>query len=427
MDRNKRELSNEQRRTIYDDLMLQSINGKLNKGVMKLTAEKFGISSQTISKIWHRGQNNSPSNVTSKKAGRCGRKKKDYLIQGEVRNVPFNKRKTIRSLAGFLKIPKSSLHRRIKAGDIRACSSTLKPFLTKQNEKQRIAFVLLHLQFFEDGIIRFEGMFNIVHVDEKWFNLTEVSGRYYIELDEPEPHRQVKSKRFITKVMFLAAVARPRFDHHHNQWFDGKIGIWPFIKNEPAKRNSKNRCRGTSVTTTVAVGKIEYRKMLMDKVLPAIRSKWPGNRIDKSQPIFIQQDNAKPHISINDHDFVLDASSGQFDIRMTCQPPNSPDMNILDLGYFRAIQSRYYSTSPSNIDEIIKLVEQTFEEMPRESLNKVFLSLQACMIETLRANGGNNYKQPHMAKDVLINEGALPVCLSVDSEILSKPLLTLNQ
>ncbi len=30
--------------------------------------------------------------------------------------------------------------------------------------------------------------------------------------DEASPHREGKSKRFIQKVMFLAAVARPRYD-----------------------------------------------------------------------------------------------------------------------------------------------------------------------------------------------------------------------
>lgn len=34
-----------------------------------------------------------------------------------------------------------------------------------------------------------------------------------------------KSKMFITKIMFLAAVARPRFDYTTNKEFNGKSGI----------------------------------------------------------------------------------------------------------------------------------------------------------------------------------------------------------
>ncbi|KAG3005744.1 hypothetical protein PC123_g5889 [Phytophthora cactorum] len=44
-------------------------------------------------------------------------------------------------------------------------------------------------------------MYDIVYVDEKLF---------YLLPGEPEPERSVRSKRYITKVMMLAAVARPR-------------------------------------------------------------------------------------------------------------------------------------------------------------------------------------------------------------------------
>ena len=30
--------------------------------------------------------------------------------------------------------------------------------------------------------------------------------------------------------MFLAAVARPRYDEEGNCYFDGKLGIWPFVR-----------------------------------------------------------------------------------------------------------------------------------------------------------------------------------------------------
>jgi hypothetical protein len=31
-------------------------------------------------------------------------------------------------------------------------------------------------------------------------------------------------------VMFLTAVAKPRYDDEGNCTFDGKIGIWPFVR-----------------------------------------------------------------------------------------------------------------------------------------------------------------------------------------------------
>ena len=122
----------------------------------------------------------------------------------------------------------------------------------------------------------FKDMLEYIHVDEKWFYLTKLSSKYYLVPGEDEPHRTCKNKRFITKVMFLAAVAVPRWDQSRNQWFNGKIGLWPFVFQEPAKRASKNHPAGTMETKNVAtVNKAEYTKMMIQNVLPAIHNKWP--------------------------------------------------------------------------------------------------------------------------------------------------------
>ena len=41
--------------------------------------------------------------------------------------------------------------------------------------------------------------------------------------------------------MFLAAVARPRYDIHIKAKFDRKISIWPVIETAPVKISSSNR------------------------------------------------------------------------------------------------------------------------------------------------------------------------------------------
>ena len=53
----------------------------------------------------------------------------------------------------------------------------------------------------------FKGMFNYVHIDEKWFYMSKESEKYYLLPQEQEPLRTCKSERFIVKVMVLAAVA----------------------------------------------------------------------------------------------------------------------------------------------------------------------------------------------------------------------------
>ncbi|KAG2854987.1 hypothetical protein PC113_g12828 [Phytophthora cactorum] len=58
--------------------------------------------------------------------------------------------------------------------------------------------------------MKFDEEYDIVHVDEKWFNEDKVDRAYLLLDGEEPPPRDRKSKRFIPKMMFLAAVARPR-------------------------------------------------------------------------------------------------------------------------------------------------------------------------------------------------------------------------
>jgi len=103
--------------------------------------------------------------------------------------------------------------------------------------------------------------------------LSEKQLRLYLAPGETPPEREVQSKGNITKVMFLAAVARPRFDEEGVCVFEGKIGMWPFVKKVPGQRNSVNRPAGTMVTRSVTVTRQRYRDMLLEKVLPAIQTK----------------------------------------------------------------------------------------------------------------------------------------------------------
>lgn len=88
-------------------------------------------------------------------------------------------------------------------------------------------------------------------------------------------------------------------------------------------------------------------------MVPTIKNKWPACL---SKTIHIQQDNAKPHINNNDPDFRAVASSDGFNISLVQQPPNSPDLNVNDLGFFRAIQSLQQQQACKNADELIAAV-----------------------------------------------------------------------
>jgi len=75
----------------------------------------------------------------------------------------------------------------------------------------------------------------------------------------------------------------------------------------------------------------------------------------------MQQDNAMPHIHVDDSAFNTAGKLDGFDIELKCQPPNSPNLNVLDLGYFKAIQSLKHQVVPENIEQLVKAVREIFQ------------------------------------------------------------------
>lgn len=118
-------------------------------------------------------------------------------------------------------------------------------------------------------------MYDTVHIDEKWFNLFKASTKFYITPNEQLPHQSTTNKRYIGKVMFLTAVAPPRYNFSRKEYFDGKIGIWPIVKFVPAKRSSRNRPAGTLEMKIVDMNRPIYVQLLKEKVFAAIRERWP--------------------------------------------------------------------------------------------------------------------------------------------------------
>ncbi|ETW01375.1 hypothetical protein H310_06925 [Aphanomyces invadans] len=294
-------------------------------------------------------------------------------------------------------------------------SSTVKPQLTDANKAVRLQWAIEHVRSAAPGTYTFDPLYDSVHVDEKWFFATRVKQTYYLAPGEKPPHRTCKSKRFIKKVMFLSAVARPRWNDESGEWFDGKIGTWHFTELVPAERSSRNRPAGTLVTTPVAVTRPVYKDMLVKHVIPAIKTKWPKGA---SRRVFLQQDFAKPHVAPTDDDIIEACSSGGWAMELKFQPPNSPDLNVLDLGFFRSIQTIQEENFSRSVDDIIAATDNAWRRVDMMTLNSNFLTLQCCMLEIIRFAGCNSYKIPHMRKNVLSASGRLPESVMADGDVI---------
>ncbi|XP_048496229.2 uncharacterized protein LOC125495524 [Beta vulgaris subsp. vulgaris] len=261
-------------------------------------------------------------------------------------------------------------------------------------------------------------MYNLVHVDEKWFCMSKISQRYYLAIGEAEPYRRCKSKRFIIKIMFIAALARPIITVNWEVMFDGKIGIFPFIEEVAAKRWSCNRDAGVIETKPqLSITKEVIREKLINHILPAIREKWPE---DGCKQIWIVQDNARPHIASDDAQFNLESKKDGFDIRLINQPAQSLDMNVLDLGFSNAIQTLKDQVAPRTVKQLVKAVKKAYDNYDPKLYNHIWLTLQQVMKETLIVKGNNNYHIPHMGNKSLERRAELPTCIVITPQLVEE-------
>ncbi|XP_074276905.1 uncharacterized protein LOC141600560 [Silene latifolia] len=389
---------------------------------MNEVANKFNVTRKSVFTIWSAAKKQREAevaiNVRSKIKGKKGKNRLPCPIEAIVA-LDVEKRTTLKRLGKAIGHSPSTCHRWVKEGLIKSHTSSIHPALSEDHKHIRLHFVMGKLVF--DRLLRcimFKDMSRIIHIDEKWFYMTNPKCRYYIGSNEALPYRSCKSKRYITKIMFLAAVSRPTYKENGEVLFDGKLGIWPFTYQEPAKRKSKNRVAGTIVTKPIeSITKEVTKQTLINCVIPAIKQKWP---VSASKEIYIQQDNAKPHINGKDKDFLEAATSDGFNIKLTQQPAQSPDLNILDLGFFRSIQSLQDENPAKTVEELVKKVTEAYESETVETLDNVFLSLQACMVEIMKKRGHNNYPLPHLAKAAQRRQGTLPRDLTVDEDLVKE-------
>lgn len=89
----------------------------------------------------------------------------------------------------------------------------------------------------------------------------------YLAPHEIQPHRTVKNKGFILKIMFVCDVCRPDFGRDGSVLFDGKICIFPFTKEMEATRYNINKLKGTKETKQIdSITKEVIRKCFVKNV-----------------------------------------------------------------------------------------------------------------------------------------------------------------
>ncbi|XP_074314583.1 uncharacterized protein LOC141649805 [Silene latifolia] len=301
---------------------------------MNILAAKYQVNRKTIFEVWRVVKRQIEDGESLQLNFNLKGKKERETLEVPVDRIlttTMGDRGSMHAFGAAISVSATTIFNWVKQGKLRSHTSTLHSSLTDQNKFNKlIIFSLSKLSYDRiSNSLKFKDMGNIIHIDEKWFYISQDVVKYFLLMEEVDPYRHCQSKSFITKVMFMAAVSRPIYDEDGNLLFDKKIGRFPFTFQDPAKRRSKNRPAETLETKSVAsINKQVAKDMLLSKVILAIHSKWPASM---RKNVIIQQDNAKPHIKGNDSDFLLAANSTDFNINLTQEPPNSSDLNVLDL------------------------------------------------------------------------------------------------
>ncbi|ETV93467.1 hypothetical protein H310_12518 [Aphanomyces invadans] len=105
-----------------------------------------------------------------------------------------------------------------------------------------------------------------------------------------------------------------------------------------------------------------------------------------------------------------------WNVQLTAQPAQNPDFNVLDLGFFNAIQCLHHQITARSIDDLIQCVEGALKNLKWTTLDKSFMSLQKVLEESMKMDGNNVYKLPHLKKDIHLKAGHHELRPSCDEE-----------
>ena len=351
---------------------------------------------------------------------------------------------TIRRVGAVTGIPKSTVQRYFEKLQYQRRLSWLKPTLTLANQMKRLDYVLNKIVSNEvstaavetrnkkrgDNIVAtptyvFQSMDGVIFIDEAWFYLRQNKQWTRVKKgEEPFEPLSVKHKSHIPKIMFLCAVARPNADHN----FNGLVGYWRVTQPRTALRKSKNHDKDEVYQEDCSVT-AEWYKDCMTKdggIMDCARKKMPWL---KNRVFTMIHDNASPHTGKgNDAYFASAGVYNRYRCKVECQPSNSPDLNILDLGLFRSLKARVDGAKNyrGDLNDMVKFIESEWLAYDVVTCERVW----ACLFANYRgvlANGGSNvYERPHSQVGKRQRNGGPVLDLVCDNEKVSSARLLLD-
>lgn len=377
----RRALSPHSKCLLYGDVC--ALGEKPRHGSLKKLAKLYGVNPRLPKRLLSKMQQGIGHDQSHVK--KPGRKRK---ITGEVAELLNGILKenhydiSYRELGEKLHLAPSTVLNFMHANKYRKIGKYVRPVLNDSQKLARLTWATEHLD---------DDFDTTCDIDEKWFYSIRSRGNLKVPPGTQPPRMPIKSKRFISKVMCITAIAKPRPEFG----FDGKCGIWVFAEEDVAKRSSKNRGKGSKVLRPYEVTGDVWAEMLATKVFPAIRRK-----MSFAQRVIVQVDNARPHVKKSIQDRLREAGRNKRGVNGTeivvCpQPSQSPDLNLNDLGFFASFDTHIGHTRSFDLLKFWALIQEAFSTFPSEKLDKLVRTKQAIIQEIVRHNGSNDFKLPH--------------------------------
>lgn len=176
-------------------------------------------------------------------------------VRNQVQSVHISNHTTLKNLATYSGVAKNFTYNRAKSKvhTLRHTSS-VNLLLNFANKLERLHLALSSVEYMSHRTYhKFKGIYNQVHIGGKWFDVMKVKEVYYLSSDEELTQGITKNKTFIAKALVLCALARPRYNYNKYKIFDEKIGVWPFVTKEKAKRDSRICPAGLMETKPIVI------------------------------------------------------------------------------------------------------------------------------------------------------------------------------
>jgi len=253
-------------------------------------------------------------------------------------------------------VGRSSVYRAVKLAKGKVGHLRVVPLLTFKHKAARLDWSRTQL---EKPVADRWGNDNDVRVflDEKWFYIAPVK-RQWVELNGKKSlvSLKTKCKTQMTKVMFLCAVARP----NPAKDFNGLICCLPIVEERAAKRNSKYHTKGEMRLDPLNLNFEKFFAFLtdegglIDKTLEAV-GRWAkrilfqmdqagghggGRETTRDDKGMNRTTNALRKWATSEKGRAMMRKHG-FDgeLEFEAQPSLSPDFNLLDLGFWRVLET----------------------------------------------------------------------------------------